>query len=88
VRFDFNLIVVRYRRTQGLTAADAGGLSGEIMGIRIQTIRRFLKAEDGPTSVEYCFMLGFIILVCIVAIGLLGDATQGSFKESADKIIK
>ena len=58
------------------------------METRIETVRRFLKSEDGPTSVEYCFMLGFIILVCIVAIGLLGDATHSNFKDSADKITK
>src|SRR5262245_13381409 len=31
-------------------------------------IERFLRAEDGPTAVEYAVMLALIIVVCIAAI--------------------
>ncbi len=49
-------------------------------------ISRFLKAEDGPTSVEYCFMMGFILLVCIGAVTNLGTATDDLFARSYDSI--
>jgi pilus assembly protein Flp/PilA len=49
-------------------------------------IKRFLVSEDGPTSVEYCFMLGFIILICIAAIGDVGTSTSDLYKESYDAI--
>ena len=39
----------------------------------------FLKAEDGPTAVEYAVMLAFIIVVCIAAITTLGTSTNSTF---------
>jgi pilus assembly protein Flp/PilA len=33
----------------------------------------FLKAEDGPTAVEYAVMLALIVVVCIGAITTLGS---------------
>mgnify|MGYP005674921823 FL=1 len=58
------------------------------MKTAIQSVRRFLKSDDGPTSVEYCFMIGFILLVCIAAIGTVGDATLTSYQESQAEITK
>jgi pilus assembly protein Flp/PilA len=40
---------------------------------------RFLKAEDGPTAVEYAVMLALIILVCFVAIQILGKNANSAF---------
>jgi pilus assembly protein Flp/PilA len=40
---------------------------------------RFLKAEDGPTAVEYAVMLALIIVVCAGAVANLGTATNNSF---------
>ena len=40
---------------------------------------RFLKAEDGPTAVEYAVMLALIIVVCIGAVTTLGTKTGGTF---------
>jgi pilus assembly protein Flp/PilA len=37
-----------------------------------QHVVNFLKAEDGPTAVEYAVMLALIIVVCLVAITALG----------------
>src|SRR5438105_441416 len=34
----------------------------------VQSVRDFLKREDGPTAVEYAVMLALIIVVCIVGI--------------------
>lgn len=31
-------------------------------------VRRFLRAEDGPTAVEYAVMLALFIVVCLTAI--------------------
>ena len=39
----------------------------------------FLKAEDGPTAVEYAVMLALIIVVCITAITTLGSNANNTF---------
>jgi len=39
----------------------------------------FLKAEDGPTAVEYAVMLALIIAVCIAAITTLGQNANATF---------
>jgi pilus assembly protein Flp/PilA len=41
----------------------------------MNTARRFLRGEDGPTAVEYAVMLAMIIIVCIGAITLVGGET-------------
>ena len=40
---------------------------------------KFVKAEDGPTAVEYAVMLALIIVVCIVAITTLGSNANNTF---------
>ena len=42
-------------------------------------LRAFLKAEDGPTAVEYAVMLALIIVVCITAITALGTEANNTF---------
>jgi pilus assembly protein Flp/PilA len=39
----------------------------------------FLKKEDGPTAVEYAVMLALIIVVCLVAIQILGKNANSAF---------
>jgi pilus assembly protein Flp/PilA len=39
----------------------------------------FLKAEEGPTAVEYAVLLGLIIVACLVAITSLGSAANETF---------
>jgi pilus assembly protein Flp/PilA len=39
----------------------------------------FLKAEDGPTAVEYAVMLALIIVVCIAAVTTLGKNANSTF---------
>ncbi len=39
----------------------------------------FLKAEDGPTAVEYAVMLALIVVVCIAAITTLGQNASSTF---------
>ncbi len=43
------------------------------------TVVRFLRAEDGPTAVEYAVMLALIIVVCIAAITTLGNNAKTTF---------
>ena len=42
-------------------------------------VKNFLKAEDGPTAVEYAVMLALIIVVCIAAISALGSNASNTF---------
>ena len=44
-----------------------------------QFVVDFLKAEDGPTAVEYAVMLALIIVVCIGAITTLGTNANKTF---------
>jgi pilus assembly protein Flp/PilA len=46
----------------------------------------FLKAEDGPTAVEYAVMLALIIVVCIAAITALGSNANGTFTSVGNTI--
>jgi Flp pilus assembly pilin Flp len=49
------------------------------MKTSLRSVSQFIHDESGPASVEYCFMIGFILLVCITAIGNLGQATHGYY---------
>jgi pilus assembly protein Flp/PilA len=46
--------------------------------------RDLIKNDDGATATEYAVMLALIIIVCIVAISLLGNKVNNSFKEMAN----
>jgi pilus assembly protein Flp/PilA len=46
----------------------------------------FLKNEDGPTAVEYAVMLALIIVVCIVAISVLGSNANSTFTKVGSAI--
>ncbi len=52
----------------------------------LRGVGRFLRAEDGPTAVEYAVMLAFIIIVCIAAITVLGTRTNEVFQKTANKL--
>jgi pilus assembly protein Flp/PilA len=45
----------------------------------IGSVRHFLKAEEGPTAVEYAVMLALIIVVCLIAITALGTNANQTF---------
>ena len=51
-----------------------------------QSVARFLKAEDGPTAVEYAVMLALIIVVCITAITALGTNANKTFSSVSNTI--
>jgi pilus assembly protein Flp/PilA len=49
------------------------------MGKWCERVVRFVRAEDGPTAVEYAVMLALIIVVCLVAITALGTNANKTF---------
>ena len=50
------------------------------------SVVNFLKAEDGPTAVEYAVMLALIIVVCITAITALGSNANKTFSSVSSTI--
>ena len=54
----------------------------------LNSVKTFLKSDDGPTSIEYCVMMAFIFLVCFAAIGVLGETTYELFTDSLAEIEK
>ena len=47
---------------------------------------KFVKAEDGPTAVEYAVMLALIIVVCLTAITTLGSNANSTFTSVGNNI--
>ena len=45
----------------------------------LNTAKRFIKSEDGPTATEYAVMLSLIIVACIATISLLGAEVNTIF---------
>lgn len=53
----------------------------------VHSIQRFLKEENGPTSVEYAVLLGLIIVVSIGIIATFGQQLVGMFTHSSGEIV-
>lgn len=51
----------------------------------LKKITDFLRAEDGPTAVEYAVMLALIIVVCLTAVTTLGKNASETFSNVAGK---
>jgi pilus assembly protein Flp/PilA len=51
-----------------------------------RTFIKFIKAEDGPTAVEYAVMLALIIVAVITAVTTVGTKSAGSFTTSGNAI--
>jgi pilus assembly protein Flp/PilA len=45
----------------------------------VDSVKRFVKSEDGPTAVEYAVMLALIIVVCIAIITQVGTSASSTF---------
>jgi pilus assembly protein Flp/PilA len=45
----------------------------------INSIKSFLKSEDGPTAVEYAVMLALIVVVCLTAVRAIGTNASAKF---------
>ena len=52
----------------------------------LKSVVKFVKAEDGPTAVEYAVMLALIIVVCIGAVTTLGNNAKTTFNNVATTI--
>jgi pilus assembly protein Flp/PilA len=50
------------------------------------SVKKFLKSEDGPTAVEYAVMLALIIVVCLVSIRILGQNANTTFDHVGQQI--
>jgi len=50
------------------------------------SVKKFLKSEDGPTAVEYAVMLALIIVVCLVSIRLIGTNANSTFNNVGNQI--
>ena len=53
----------------------------------MNTLKRFLVNEDGPTATEYAVMLALIIIVAIGAITLLGQKVSSMFGAVNTKLV-
>ena len=49
------------------------------MPVLRNAVRYFFFDESGPTAVEYAVMLALILMVCVVAVQLLGSDTASTF---------
>ena len=45
----------------------------------MDSLRRFILAEEGPTAVEYAVMLALILVSCITIVTTLGTSTSRTF---------
>ena len=52
----------------------------------MQTLRSFIRNEDGATMVEYGLMLALIATVCILAVTAIGTNANVVFQNSADAL--
>jgi len=44
-----------------------------------KTVVKFLRAEDGPTAVEYAVILALIIVVCLTTVTTLGSNANTTY---------
>jgi pilus assembly protein Flp/PilA len=52
----------------------------------VQSVKRFLVSEDGPTAVEYAVMLALIVIVCLTAIQAIGTNANVKFEKVRDAL--
>jgi len=58
--------------------------SNKTMNYLKLVVGNFIKREDGPTAVEYAIMLALIVVVCIAAVGAIGQGARDVFQSVAD----
>ena len=44
-----------------------------------KSVVKFVKAEDGPTAVEYAVMLALILVACITIVTSLGTTVSSTY---------
>jgi pilus assembly protein Flp/PilA len=47
----------------------------------LRKIVRFYHGDEGPTAVEYAVMLALIVIVCLLAISMIGTNASGVFQK-------
>ena len=47
----------------------------------VNSVKKFLVSEDGPTAVEYAVMMALIIVVCITTITAIGNNANARFTQ-------
>lgn len=52
----------------------------------IDLLKKLLREEDGPTSVEYAVLLALIVAACVGAVQSMAAATANSFDQSANEL--
>lgn len=52
----------------------------------VQSVKRFIVSEDGPTAVEYAVMLALIVVVCLTAISAIGTNASATFTTIGGKL--
>lgn len=52
----------------------------------IDLLKKLLREEEGPTSVEYAVMLALIVAACVGAVQSMAAATASSFDSSAAEL--
>jgi pilus assembly protein Flp/PilA len=52
----------------------------------LNSVKKFLASEDGPTAVEYAVMLALIVVVCIAAVRAIGSNAAQKFNDTKDAL--
>jgi pilus assembly protein Flp/PilA len=52
----------------------------------LNSVKKFLVSEDGPTAVEYAVMLALIVVVCIAAVRAVGSNAAQKFNDVKDSL--
>ncbi|MES2793455.1 MAG: Flp family type IVb pilin [Planctomycetota bacterium] len=52
----------------------------------MNALQKFLRGEEGTTAVEYCVVLGMIIVVCIAGISTVGGTSGGMWGRNSTKL--
>jgi pilus assembly protein Flp/PilA len=81
VRFRTGQLRLAFRFINGLRLATDWPFS--TMAKIKQKFLQFIKAEDGPTAVEYAIMLALIVMVCLTAIQVVGTNTSEMYDDIA-----
>jgi pilus assembly protein Flp/PilA len=53
-----------------------------------QTLKNFVRDEEGASLVEYILLVALIAVVCIAAVTLLGTSAKQKFSTTATSIEK
>jgi pilus assembly protein Flp/PilA len=52
----------------------------------LNSLKKFLKNEDGATAIEYGLIAALIGVAIIAAVGTVGDGLEATFESVAEKL--